>query len=219
MNKIYKNFCDKKLKDNEYHNELGLEYCLSSFTILIGPNGTGKSLSLLKMEYDCKKNHINCVKYSNKHEDIVQKAGLDWDPYKLMCAFHSEGERINDSFNNWCETILAKELVNNGDDICILLDELDSGLSKDRLESIVWSFKYVIEHELIWHPKRHINFVITCNSYELLECFYKDPELCIKTVTYFVPTKEIVSITSYKKFAKLFEDYLNYMTKDQKIEK
>lgn len=215
MNAKLKSFCNQKLKNPEHHNELGIDICLSPFTILVGPNGTGKTLSLLKMEYECKQNNIKCVKYSNKHEDIVQKAGLDWDPYKLLCAFHSEGERINDSFNNWCETVLAKELVNNEDNIYILLDELDSGLSVDRIESLVMSLYYVIEHEHKVHPKRMINFVITCNSYEMLDCFYKHATLCMQTVVYFVPTRELVSYNSYKKFIKPFRDYMLYMTKDE----
>lgn len=214
MNAKLRSFCDQKLKNSEHHNELGIDICLSPFTILIGPNGTGKTMSLLKMEYECKKNNIKCIKYSNKHEDIVQKAGLDWDPYKLLCAFHSEGERICDSFDNWCETVAAKELVNNEDDIYILLDELDSGLSPDRIENIVMTLQYVVEHEHRVHPKRNVNFIITCNSYEMLECFYKQPTLCLQTVTYFVPTREIVSMTSYSKFLKPFKDYRTYMSKE-----
>lgn len=214
MDAKLRSFCDLKKKNQEHHSELGMDYCLSPFTILIGPNGTGKTRSLLNIESECKERGIKCIKYSNKHEDIVQKAGLDWDPYKLMCAFHSEGERIDDSFYNWGNTIMIKELLGNDDDIFILIDELDSGLSIDKLNKIIKDLCFLIKYENDKHPKRFIYFVLTCNSFEMLDCINKHAQLM--SCVYFVPTKKIMSIKTYNNFIKPFIDYSLYMNEEEK---
>ena len=89
MNIGFKAFCDTKKKKPDHYNKIQLKDCVSVITILLGPNGTGKSMSLRLLEEECKKKKINYLKYSNEQEDIVKKAGWDWDPYKLACAFQS----------------------------------------------------------------------------------------------------------------------------------
>ena len=83
----------------------------------MGPNGTGKSMSLKNIEYECNKENIICKRYSNKHNDIVQ----NWrDISDLFSAFRSEGERIIDSVEKWASRELVKDLLTNEDDIYCL---------------------------------------------------------------------------------------------------
>lgn len=87
-------------------------------------------MSLQNIEYECDKENIICKRYSNKHNDIVQ----NWrDVSDLLSAFRSEGERIIASVEKWASRELVKDLLTNEDDMYILFDELDSGLSLDRM--------------------------------------------------------------------------------------
>ena len=110
----------------------------------MGPNGTGKSMSLQNIEYECNKENIICKRYSNKHNDVVQ----NWrDISDLFSAFRSEGERIIDSVEKWASRELVKDLLTNEDDMYILFDELDSGLSLDRMYYFFSQLTYILVSE------------------------------------------------------------------------
>ena len=116
----------------------------------MGPNGTGKSMSLQNIEYECNKENIICKRYSNKHNDIVQ----NWRGISdLFSAFRSEGERIIDSVEKWASRELVKDLLTNEDDMYILFDELDSGLSLDRMYYFFSQLTYILVSEKTKHPK------------------------------------------------------------------
>lgn len=214
MNIGFKAFCDTKKKRPDHYNKIQLKDCVSVITILLGPNGTGKSMSLRLLEEECKKKKINYLKYSNEQEDIVKKAGWDWDPYKLACAFHSEGERIHDSFFEWCNSVLLKELLTNTEDIYVMIDELDSGLSFDKIYYIAKQWLSILTMEKEKNPNRIVKFIFTANSYEMIRCFRSDP----RVILFWIPSHEQIVIKNYKDFENMYMEYYKYMYEEEENE-
>lgn len=223
MNQKFKRFCDKKYQDPEYHKEIKPDKLISDITILLGPNGSGKSMSFRSLESYFKNNNIECLTYSNKRNDIVNTC-VDFDITKLICAFHSEGERIKDSIYNFSESNFINELLSNEKDIYVLIDELDSGLSIDSLLNIISEYIQVIVLEKHKHPERTVKLVFSCNSYEMLHSFYialdevKNDPLYYNYKAYipeinliWVPTMEYIYVSSYDAFIKRYMNYRKYM--------
>lgn len=210
MNKKFKEFCDKKLEHPFYHNMITLKSLTKDLVILLGPNGSGKSMSMMNLEQECKRKKINYIKYSTKQNDIVLKAS---NPFKMdlkgmSCAFHSEGERMCDSFYDWCNSIMLKELLTKETDLYILIDEADSGLSIDRLKESLEQLVHILELEKQKHPNRIVKFIFTCNSYEMYEIIKtKDSK------TIWLPTKEEISPRTYSQFKQRYVEYYEYMNR------
>lgn len=214
MNVAYKAFCNTKKKKPNHYNKIQLKDCTSQISILLGPNGTGKSMSLKLLEEECKKKKLKYLKYSNEAEDIVKKAGWDWDPYKLACAFHSEGERMHDSFFEWANSVVLKELLSNEDNLYIMIDELDSGLSFDRIYYIAKQWLSILTMEKEKHPNRIVKFIFTANSYEMVRCFKSDP----RTIFFWIPSHDVVTIKNYRDFENMYMEYYQYMYEEDKDE-
>lgn len=213
MNKEFRRFCENKIKDFDFHNEIKIKKCKKPITVLLGPNGCGKSLSIISMKAELNKEHINYIEYSTKKNDIVSKSASAfgrWNVYGLSCAFHSEGERMCDSFNDWCNTVMLKELLTNEDDLYIFIDEADSGLSLDRLIETLNVLLVILDLEKEKHPNRIVKFVFTCNSYEMLECLRSD-----KTLFLWVPTQKEVNFKTYNSFAKKYREYYEMVLKEK----
>lgn len=223
MNQKFKHFCDKKYEDPEYYKEINPDKLTSDITILLGPNGSGKSMSFRWLESYFKNNNIECLTYSNKRNDIVNTC-FNFDITKLVCAFHSEGERIKDSIYEFSGSHFINELLSNEKDIYVLIDELDSGLSIDSLLNIISEYIQVIVLEKYKHPERTVKLVFSCNSYEMLHSFYialdevKNDPLFYNYKCYipeinliWVPTMEYIYVSSYDYFIKRYMDYRNYM--------
>lgn len=210
MNAKFKKFADKKFKNPDHHTIIGMDDCNEPITILLGPNGTGKSMSLLSIEADCKKRGIDCIRYSNKKNDIVTHSAFD--PYKLSCAFHSEGERICDSFDYWSQTELLSNLLTHERSIYILIDELDSGLSPDKLGQELIDIMHVLSLERNKHRDRDIKIIFTCNTWEMLDCFKGT-----NTLTYWIPTKEKIDTDklNFETWRNMYMEYYTYMRKKQ----
>lgn len=210
MNKKMKRFCEKKREQFDYHTMLRLKNIKSPITLLMGPNGTGKSMSMKNIESECKEKKIKYVKYSTSNNDIVQKGAPafgSWDPYKLACAFHSEGERMSDSFFDWANSDMLKAILEDKScPVCILVDEADSGLSWDRLFYTLRPIVHVIEQE---HERgRDIHIIFTCNSYEMMQCLSSEYQDII-----WVPTKEHIKIGSYYTYMKKYVEYYDEVLK------
>ena len=203
MNKLFKEFCNKKLEHPDYYSEITIKMIKSPITVLLGPNGTGKSMSIKTIKYQLDKQNKQCVMYSTTNIDIVKTSAPacgDWDIYGLSCAFHSEGERMCDSFFKWCNSDMLQAIMTNTDPVYIIIDEADSGLSFDRLMESILQLMTIIKME---HNKgRDIHLVITCNSYEMYECLQSDI-----TDVIWVPTKQHIKITSYYNFKKRYIEY------------
>lgn len=204
-----KRFCDKKVRDMGYYTTISKKACNTPITLLIGPNGTGKTMSLREIEYECEKDGDICIRYSNTNNDIVSSYS-EFNKYAdvsdLVSAFHSEGERIIDSVDKWAGTIMVNELLSHKKDIWVLFDELDSGLSIDKM---YYFFNQLIsilfmEHEK--NPDRKVRFIFTCNSYEMLEFFKFNKNIQI----IFIPTGEVMKFDTYEEFRDLYLDYYKY---------
>lgn len=202
-----KKFCQKKHEQFDYYTEVCLEDILSHVTVLLGPNGTGKSMSLKHLEYQLKKNGIKCLRYKTSSDDIVSNIKMHEDNlgYKLSCAFHSEGERMIDSFNNW-NIRLSNAIIEGYDSLYVLYDELDSGLSYDRIMSSLLGIMYVLKMEL--DKGKDINFIFTANSYEFVDIvrrLYKEASFI------WVPTKDKINPKSYDEFISYYKEFYKYM--------
>lgn len=207
----YLKFIEKKKEKCDYHNIIDLKEFTDDINILIGPNGTGKSMTLLALEEDLKNKKINYVRYTTKHNDIVNSttpwASSDEYVNALVCAFHSEGERMDDSINSWANKKLVPTLLNNTEPLYVIFDEIDSGLSFDRLKIQLEDLCSIIKYEKA--KNRELHYIFTCNSFEMYEVL-TDYSLMNKYTfkTIFVPTKEEISlITDYKEFRSIYEYY------------
>lgn len=211
MNKKMHKFIENKKENWQHCTILKLKDIKSTITVLLGPNGTGKSLSLRYITDELDSKNINYIKYSTSRDDIVQKSSSpfgDWDVSKIAMAFSSEGERMVSSFFDWANSEMLREILTNNKPLYILVDEADSGLSWDRLAHSLPQILNVIIAEKT-ERNRDIHLVITCNSYEMYEILNK-----YEIDTIWVPTKQHISPQSYKAFRKLYIEYLiNYLDK------
>lgn len=214
MNKKYQQFMDKKEKDWQFYSEITTKRIKKPITVLLGPNGTGKSMSLRGLEYNLNKSKINNIKYSTSHDDIVQKGAPafgDWDISKIAMAFSSEGERMVSSFFDWVNSDMLKSVLNNQEPLWVLVDEADSGLSIDRLMLTISQFLFVVISEV--KKGRDIHAVLTCNSWEMLECLLvKGAKDYVDII--WVPSKESIHPKTYQDFKKLYHDYFDVMFRE-----
>lgn len=209
MNKKYKKFIEEKKKHLYSHcTTIHLDNITKPLTILLGPNGTGKSTSMRTIEQELKNKEIKFTKYSTSHDDIVQKSAPafgDWDIAGIACSFHSEGERMSDSFFKWMNSDVLRVLLEDKTcPVAILIDESDSGLSIDKICETYSPLLFILEEEL--KNNRDIKIVITCNSYELAEYLDKSYAEFI-----WVPTKEHITLGSYNSFKKRYLEYWEEM--------
>ena len=175
MNKKMNKFIEKKKENWQHCTILELKDIKSTITVLLGPNGTGKSLSLRCIADELDSKNINYVKYSTSKDDIVQRGSPafgEWDVSKIAMAFSSEGERMVSSFFDWANSEMLKAILTNKEQLYILVDEADSGLSWDRLAHSLPQILNVIIAEKT-ERNRDIHLIITCNSYEMYEILNK----------------------------------------------
>lgn len=205
----------------------------SNVHIFIGPNGSGKSQSLfeLKNEINEKYNDGNSFDSSSNpfilamerhHKDINVPVyhykthandrvdNSNFDISKMVSAFSSEGERMNSSWIDWCSEVWLPHLKKHRPkEYWLLFDELDSGLSFDRLSLQLYQLSGIIKAETEHGYKP--NIVITSNSYELLEV---TQELFDNVSIYWVPTRKEIEINSYIKFRNLYKSRFKKMKEE-----
>lgn len=213
-------FIKKKQEDSSYYTEITINDIQKPFTILLGPNGTGKSTSLRLMKEKFKKDNIQYVMYSTSRDDVVQKGAPafgNWDPYLISAAFQSEGERMCTSFYHWEETAMLKAIMTNTEPLYILIDEADSGLSYDRILESLKDLRFILKSEL--NKNRDIHVVMTANSYELIQGLYDNSlfdevhDISDLIDIIWLPTKlHFTKLPTYNKFIKLYRDYFVEIT-------
>lgn len=207
MNKQMTKFCETKKKDPNHYTQINLSDLETPITVLLGPNGTGKSMSMRLMQDECKMHNIKYASYSTSRDDIVEKSASpfgNWDVYGIACAFHSEGERMVDSFYKWAnETMLRVLLEDKECPVYIFIDEADSGLSLDRIIQTIRPLVNIIKLD---SKHRDIHVVFTCNSFEMYQVLTSDI-----TTFLWVPTKEQIHIDSYEDFAYRYLEYCEEM--------
>ena len=210
MNNKYKKFMDKKNEDWQHYSEITVKRIKKPITILLGPNGTGKSMSLRSIQNELVKSNTRYVVYSTSKDDIVQKGAPafgDWDVSKLAMAFSSEGERMTSSFLDWSSHEMLKAIFEDQKSpLWVLVDEADSGLSIDRLLLTLSQFITVVTGE--YDRGRDIHALLTCNSWVMLEIFL------LKSIRHYVdviwvPTKESILPSDYINFKGLYLEYFD----------
>lgn len=214
MNKKYQKFIDKKNEHWQHYSEISTKRIKKPITLLLGPNGTGKSMSLMSMNCKLQSDGINFIRYSTSRDDIVQKGAPafgDWDVNKIAMAFSSEGERMSESFFDWMNTSMLSQVLTNDKPLWILVDEADSGLSIDRLVYTLSQFQFVVVSEV--KRGRDIHAVLTCNSWEMLETFMSNTVKDYVDIIW-VPTKESIHPRNYKAFKKLYMEYFMKVHKE-----
>lgn len=207
MNKKDRDFINKKREDSEYFSQITTKNIIRPWTVLLGPNGTGKSMSMKLLSDSLKHNKDIEVLFYGTHKDApsnkVQGIYGDLDHDYLTAIFSSEGEGMTISFWKWLSTKLPyNELCSNTKPLWLLLDEIDSGLSSDRILYQVHQFIRVINEA---RHNRDIHIIISCNSYELLEVLHHFLDDTLDIL--WVPSKKHIKFQSYKEFKKMYFDY------------
>lgn len=206
-------FMQDKQTDPTTCNTLDFKYIDKPVTILLGPNGSGKSTTLKELAKVTSKYKV--LSFSRTKDDAVLKGAPAFGNYRpdlLIAAFQSEGERIVTSFESWANETLVPELVKNQtQDYLILLDELDSGLSIDRIMKEVRLIKTIVltEHDI---HKRQVKFVISANSYELVDLL-KIPNTDFIDI-FWLPTLDKIKLDKYSDFRSLYVNYYTEMFRD-----
>lgn len=146
-------------------------------TVLVGCNGTGKTTLLNHIKSELRNNHIIYLSFDNLFDggsNARASAGFRGDMAWLATAtLSSEGENIMMNIGNMAQKIgntIRKH--SDADEIWILLDAVDSGLSVDNIIDIKDLFNLIIEDTKKTNTDVYI--VISANEYELArneQCF------------------------------------------------
>lgn len=116
------------------------------------------------------------------------------------------------SFDKWGAQKLVPIVLKSTEPLWILLDEIDSGLSIDRIRQTVSIIKMIFAGE--YQKEREIQFVISCNSYELYEALQHDEF----TQNIWVPTNSSFYPKSYEEFKKPYLEYYEKVHKEDEDE-
>lgn len=193
-------------------------------TMLIGPNGSGKTTTLHQlnsifnhMDFGVQKwNNIeqnnkvsplyNCFHYENKYEERFTKDSWlngEGSIRDLAESFgNSEGQDILNFLNKKVPKIgstVTKSKKANYKGIFILIDGLDSGLSLDIINYLRTSL---------------LDFIISIDNTEDFEvyiiCSANSYEFCNNYDCVDVTTQQHIKFTNYEEYAKYFEtNYIN----------
>lgn len=138
-------------------------------TVLIGPNGAGKSTFLKSLkELYLDKNNITYFRFDNLLDggaNAKSKFGYYGKTDLLIeSTFNSEGMNIVLNIGLKISEIgsYIRNIKNKNEEIWILLDAIDSGLSIDNIVQINNVFELIIKD----HPNTYI--IVSANSYELV---------------------------------------------------
>lgn len=218
MNKKEKEFCKQKKINSGYASEIPVEMIKRPITIFLGPNGTGKLTSLALMKEKFNREYIKYIEYSTTKDDIVVKSSnpFAFDVNGLISAFHSEGERMDDSFYLWKTKTMLKAILEDKQRLYLLIDELDSGTSIDKLYQQLIDLCFIILSE---HKRgREIFLIMTANSYEFIDILNDiitelefDWNQHIDMI--WVPSKQYIKRMTYKIFKKKYMEYLKEVQK------
>lgn len=161
-------------------------------TVLVGCNGAGKTTLLKQIKSGLKKENIPFLDFDNLHDggsNSRSRAAFYGDftfVAQGMCS--SEGENITLNMQRFAGSI-GKFLRDNTDkdEVWILLDAIDSGLSIDAVEDLKEGlFKTIFSY----FSDKEIYIICSANEYELAR-----GEMCFDVVNC-----KYVPIKSYEKF-------------------
>lgn len=186
--KICKDYYDENIKMYK-KGAITLE---SGLTILIGCNGAGKTTLLKQIKENLKKENIPYLYFDNLHDggSNARSKAVFYEDFEFvvqsMCS--SEGENITLNLIQFSKKIgnFLKDNKNNNE-LWILLDSIDSGLSVDAIVDLKEGlFGAIFET----NPDKDIYIVVTANEYELAR-----GEKCFDVINC-----RYISIKSYEKY-------------------
>lgn len=161
-------------------------------TVLVGCNGAGKTTLLEQVCRNLKENNVPYLYFDNLHDggSNARSSAAFYGDFTFvatsMCS--SEGENIALNLSQFAGKV-GKFMRENADkdEVWILMDAIDSGLSVDAVVDFKEGFlKTVIEH----FGGKDIYFILTANEYELAR-----GENCFDVIR-----GKYVSIKSYEKY-------------------
>lgn len=161
-------------------------------TVLVGCNGAGKTTLLKQIKSGLKKENIPFLDFDNLHDggsNSRSRAAFYGDlTFVAQGMYSSEGENIVLNMQRFAGSI-GKFLRDNTDkdEVWILLDAIDSGLSIDAVEDLKEGlFKTIFSY----FSDKEIYIICSANEYELAR-----GEMCFDVVNC-----KYVPIKSYEKF-------------------
>lgn len=146
-------------------------------TILVGCNGVGKTTLLRQIKKQLEKENENIISFDNlrdggsKARDKYAFYGQMEKVATSMCS--SEGENIVLNLGTFANEIgrFVRNFKNDNNDIWILCDAIDSGLSVDNIIDVKeYLFKTIIDD----NKTKNVYIVVSANEYELArgeKCF------------------------------------------------
>lgn len=167
-------------------------------TCLIGKNGSGKS-TLLKEIHDVYDKKDTIYYYTNEHPEKFAMQGFleNGDTRRLVRNFQSsEGQNIFNNFSDVAPKIgdfVRRNIKNKSEEILILLDGLDSGLSINYIYELKDLFINIITKDCIKNNVKPY-IIISANNFE----FCKDVD-CIR-----VSDSKHFTFSTYDDFRKIF---------------
>lgn len=139
-------------------------------TCLIGKNGAGKT-TLLKEINDVYENRTQIYYYRNEisektaMQDFLESGQVN---YLIRNFQSSEGQNIMNNFSDIVPRIgdfVRRNIKNKSNEILILLDGLDSGLSIDNIKELKDLFINTITKDCLKHNVKPY-IIISANNYE-----------------------------------------------------
>ena len=179
---------------------------IKRLNILFGGNGVGKSTLLnyiinnnietdshdyiVKSYINSRDNSkINNNKQLNNTKDFIRACN---------CNIYSEGQSIIHNLLSFLQDI--KELKTDKT-IIVCMDEIDSGMSAENINMILWQIKELLE------TKNNIQFFISCNNYHFVYCFKEVLNMY---------TGKYIKINSYEEYFELLNEGIKLMKESGK---
>lgn len=135
-------------------------------TVLCGCNGYGKTTLLNCIKADLKQNDVSFYSYDDRSEgDLITDRKLNIEQDIAYMATHvcsSEGERIRLHISEVAKAIGKAVSKCNGNEMWILVDSIDSGLSINNIIELKDFFKFILEQE-----SKDIYIIVSANAYEM----------------------------------------------------
>ena len=173
-------------------------------TVLVGCNGSGKTTVLDYVKRTLKKENVPFLEFNNLSDGGQQVASrsLFYGRTSMAAAamVSSEGERINLALGEFIANLGGFVRKNrNSDELWLLFDAMDSGLSIDNIEEMKGFFKEVLFPDT---EGQDLYVIMPGNQYSLAE---GENYIDVRTGK----TVRFSSYEDYKKFILKSRDYKN----------
>lgn len=200
MSKKFKIYKDPHEEGKIIYEKSSLEL-QEGLTILVGCNGSGKTTLLNEIIRNLEKENIKYLHYDNLHdgtERTKSNAGF-FGNFEIVATLmqSSEGEGMIVSLGIFASKIRKHISENNQDEVWILLDALDSGLSIDNIQEVKQYLFQPIKEDCEKANKK-LYLIVVANSYEMAR-----EENCL----------DVISL-KYRNF-KTYEAYKSFVLKSR----